>query len=397
MKKFFSLLAISISVIAGFSACGEEDATYTPIKSSIKIVNSKVDFDCLGGEGSIVFESENKVSFSCDSAWVELSQPTEGTITVKVDKNYNNLQERNAIIKLSDGQGEKDIVVIQLGITQDFTPSITTKGIPSIGIVENEKYNALWLSSNEAATYAFGYSSEEPLLISTDHEDWFSVQLTKDSLYISVEPNTTGHLRQGLLFYECGALRDVMIISQYDENEDIYGPAKLIYYTKVKEKTVKDTIDVNVTKDGIEIPGTEKKAKNGKPWVIPMKNVTNSLNFNLTNKDYAGDYGGKYDLHLIALNEVNEMTFEDASFTSMPLYDEQSHYAFMHVGFDPEWYGFVFSAFVKDAAATEANVKGNPIDYFLFANLVILPKEEAPAASFRDIDIEKVVNRLKKK
>ena len=403
MKKYFNLLAISISVIAGFSACGEEDATYTPTESSIKIVNSKVDFDCLGGEGSIVFESENKVSFSCDSAWVELSQPTEGTITVKVDKNYNNLQERNAIIKLSDGQGEKDVVVIQNGVNRDFTPTFTVKGAPTVAIVENEEYSAFWLPSNEAATYAFGYSSVEPLLLSEEHEKWYGYELTEDSLYITVTPNTSGHLRQGFLVFECGALRDVLIISQYDLNEDIYGPAKLAYidYDKKNQQLFKDTLDVNVTKDGFEIVGSEKYSKEKKPWVIPMKHNGTTLNFTLSNMSYVGDYGGKYDLDIVGIGAGFAPDFANVSYTDIPFYDWEDNATYLSVALDPEsLYGFGLGVFTMGAAATEANYKKTIYQYILGATLIISREEngDPTASSYRNIDVPTLrAKRPKKK
>ena len=403
MKKFFSLLAISISVIAGFSACGEEDATYTPTESSIKIVNSKVDFDCMGGEGSIVFESENKVSFSCDSAWVELSQPTEGTILVKVGKNYNNIQGRNAIIKLSDGQGEKDVVVIQNGVNRDFTPTFTVKGAPTVAIVENEEYSAFWLPSNEAATYAFGYSSVEPLLLSEEHEKWYGYELTEDSLYITVTPNTSGHLRQGFLVFECGALRDVLIISQYDLNTDIYGPAKLAYidYDKKNQQIFQDTLDVNVTKDGFEIVGSEKYSKEKKPWVIPMKHNGTTLNFTLSNMSYVGDYGGKYDLDIVGIGAGFAPDFANVSYTDIPFYDWEDNATYLSVALDPEsLYGFGLGVFTMGAAATEANYKKTIYQYILGATLIISREEngDPTASSYRNIDVPTLrAKRPKKK
>ena len=404
MKKFFSLLAISISILAGFSACEEEDATYTPTESSIKLIQTDVHFDCLGGEGSIVFESENKVSFSCDSAWVELSQPTEGTILVKVGKNYNNIQGRNAVIKLSDGQGEKDIVVIQNGVNRDFTPTFTVKDAPTVAIVGNEEeYSALWLPSNEAATYAFGYSSVEPLLLSEEHEKWYGYELTEDSLYITVEPNTSGHLRQGFLVFECGALRDVLIISQYDLNEDIYGPAKLAYYDydKKNKATFKDTLDVNVTKDGFEIVGSENYSKEKKPWVIPMKHNGTTLNFTLSNMSYVGDYSGKYDLDIVGIGAGLAPDFANVSYTDIPFYDWEDNATYLSVALDPEsLYGFGLGVFTMGAAATEANYKKTIYQYILGATLIISREGngDPTASSYRNIDVPTLrAKRPKKK
>lgn len=401
MKKFFSLLAISISILAGFSACEEEDATYTPTESSIKLIQTDVHFDCLGGEGSIVFESENKVSFNCDSAWVELSQPTEGTILVKVGKNYNNIQGRNAVIKLSDGQGEKDIVVIQNGVNRDFTPTFTVKGAPTVAIVENEEYSALWLPSNEAATYAFGYSSVEPLQLSEEHEKWYGYELTEDSLYITVAPNTSGHLRQGFLVFECGALRDVLIISQYDLNEDIYGPAKLAYYDydKKNDAIFNDTLDVNVTKDGFEIVGSEKLSKEKKPWVIPMKHEGTTLNFTLSNKSYVGDYSGKYDLDIVGIGAGFAPDFTNVSYTDIPFYDWEDNATYLSVALDPEsMYGFGLGVFTKGAAATEANYKKTIYQYILRATLIIDRAEtgEQSASTYRNAEVKKLLKRVKK-
>lgn len=403
MKKIFSLLAISISILAGFSACEEEDATYTPTDSSIKLIQTDVHFDCLGGEGSIVFESENKVSFSCDSAWVELSQPTEGTILVKVGKNYNNIQGRNAVIKLSDGQGEKDVVVIQNGVNRDFTPTFTVKGAPTVAIVGNEEeYSALWLPSNEAATYAFGYSAEEPLLLSEEHEKWYGYELTEDSLYITVEPNTSGHLRQGFLVFECGALRDVLIISQYDLNEDIYGPAKLAYtdYKKNSKQIFKDTLDVNVTKDGFEIVDSEKLSKVNEPWVIPMKHEGTTLNFTLSNKSYVGVYNGKYDLDIVGIGAGFAPDFANVSYTDIPFYDWEDNATYLSVALDPEsLYGFGLGVFEKGKDAKETTlIKETIYKYILGATLIIDRAEtgEQSASTYRNAEVKKLLKRVKK-
>ena len=396
MKKFFSLLAISISILAGFSACEEEDATYTPTVSSINIVKSDVFFDCLGGVGTIEFESPSNVSFSCDSSWVSLSQnKTTGAIEVSVSKNYS-IESRNALVSLSDGKAVKDVVVIQQGICKDYSPKISLNGKPSVAVVEGEEYSALWIESNDAATYAFGCTSLEPIEI-LDQDDWFTVEFANDSLYISVEPNTTGHLRQGILVYECGALRDALIISQYDLNENIYGQADLEYIAVVKNKMVDSTLVVNLTADGIELPAKVTKSKDGNPWIIPMKNAKNSLNFSLSNKSYVGDYGGKYNLNLIALDEVGQFSFEDITYTTIPFYDPENNRTSLPVILDSEWYGFAFGAFTKDAEDIDDTTFKGASDYFLQATLHIPAKKvENSAAGYRNVDVKTILKRLKK-
>ena len=398
MKKIFSLIAISTLIIAGFSACGEEDATYTPTASSINIVKADVFFDCLGGEGVIEVEDASNVSFSCDSAWVSLSQnKTTGAIAVSVSKNYS-IESRTALVSLSDGKTVKDVVVLQQGICKDYSPKISLNGKPSVAVVEGEEYSALWIESNEAATYAFGCTSLEPIEI-LDQDDWFTVEFANDSLYITVEPNTTGHLRQGFLAYECGALRDEMIISQYDLNENIYGPAVLQYTAYVKGQFLDSTLVVNVTENGIELPAKVTKSKDGNPWYIPMKNEKNTLNFSLSNKSYVGDYAGKYNLNLIALDETGATTFANVTYETIPFYEEEYNLTYLPVVLDTEWYGFIFGAYAKDAEVNADNIKA-ATDYFLQATLLIFPAETSvsTASSYRNIDVPTLrAKRPKKK
>ena len=391
MKKIFSLIAISLSIIAGFSACGEEDATYTPTVSNITIVKADVNFDCLGGEGVIEYSSKSNVTFSCDSAWVTLAQTQPGTIAVTVGKNYSNIDGRVALVHLSDGNGVKDVVVLQQGITKDYSLKLTTKDVASTAVVEDVEFPALWINTNEAATFAYGCKTLEPVEV-LEKDDWFEVEFANDSMYISVQPNTTGHLRQGFLAYECGALRDELVVTQYDEDENINGMAFLVYTAYVKGNFVDSILAVNVTPEGIEIPGTSYYAADGKNWVIPMVHEANTLNYSLSNKSYVGDYAGVYDVNLIALNGSGSATYTAVKYTTIPVYDEEEGLTYMPVTLNTSWFGFYFCAFKKGDEVTSAKSQGTTGDYFLEPTLFILPAD-AEASALRKVDVAKLARK----
>lgn len=391
MKKIFSLIAISLSIIAGFSACGEEDATYTPTVSNIAILKADVNFDCLGGEGVIEYSSKSNVTFSCDSAWVTLAQTQPGTIAVTVGKNYSNLDGRIALVHLSDGNGVKDVVVLQQGITENYSLQPTIKGQVSTAVVEDQEFPALWINSNKAATFAYGCKALEKVEV-LEKEDWFDVEFANDSMYVTVQANTTGHLRQGSLAYECGALRDELFITQYDEDENINGYAFLVYTAYVNKDFVDSILVVKVTPNGIEIPGSSEIAEDGKDWVIPMTHKANTLNYSLSNKSYVGDYAGAYDVNLVALNANGASTYANVTYTTIPLFDEENGMTYMPVTLNPSWFGFFFNAFKKGDAVTADNNVGPTGDYFLEPTLFILPAG-AEASALRKVDVAKLARK----
>ena len=388
MKKFFSLLAISFTLIAGFTACGEEDATYTPKVSSIQILKSKVSFDALGGEGTIVYSSNNKVTISCDADWVALSEPTTGTIQVQVEKNYNNIQSRNAVITLADGQGEEEIVVIQLGITKDYTFNLYDKGAVSEATIEGETLSVMNLPSDKGAAYAFAYKANDSLAIKTCSE-WISLQVDEDSIYVSVDDNTDGMLRQGLIIYEVGAMRSEIIVSQYDLEADVYGDA-VLYFKGIatdketgKQSIYVDEIPVQLTSKGIVFPGTgEEYAVDYKDWTLPLVTAGNSLIFNVPNLSYIGNNGAN-DAYAVAIDGNLKSTFDKVSMSCTPYYANlkrvgkttEEEVLIMDLSFGADYYGFSFCAVKSGKPMNKTNMRGEISPYrFLVPYLILKTK-----------------------
>jgi len=123
MKKNLGLIAIISLLVTCFVSCEEEDATYTPMVGQIKIVNADVCFDTQASSGTIVYQSNEKVTFSCDEKWVSLRDSGENIIVVEVADNLE-LIGRSAVVSLSDGNGEVNVVVQQRGVVFGYFDTV---------------------------------------------------------------------------------------------------------------------------------------------------------------------------------------------------------------------------------------------------------------------------------
>ena len=383
MKKLFSLLAISFSLIAGFSACGEEDATYTPTSSNIKIVSKDVYFDCLGGEGSVVFDAEAKVSYSCDSAWVSLAEVKQGTLSVKVAKNYE-LGARNAVIKLTDGNGTLDVVIVQMGVTQDYSVKVYGQNKkPSIFHYKNEDFGAFWIPSNDAATAEYKFASLEPVELLSLPE-WLSMEITTDSTFsVSVEPNTTGAVRQGTIIYESGALISMLVVTQFDYQQLLQNSDAYLYFSTVGENGFEDgTMPAVLTNTGIELPDFKGYSKDKKTaWKIPFSIENNTLNYTFTSCKKVGDVQGMYDVYNVGVTKAGSVSFQSASAAqSLVLADG---YSFIPVSFGPNYWGFGLGLVSKGKALNENNLQ-QVFMYLFDVDLLLLPKQQTGAAELRE-------------
>lgn len=131
MKKLLSLLAIVTLFVAGFTSCGEDDATYTPAVSSIQIKTADVKFDPQASTGKIVYSANAKVTFSTEASWITLSQSEANAINVEVTDNTE-LIGRTGVVVLTDGTGKVNVIVQQKGLAFGFYDG-EYKEIPAAG------------------------------------------------------------------------------------------------------------------------------------------------------------------------------------------------------------------------------------------------------------------------
>ncbi|MCR5394608.1 MAG: hypothetical protein K6E86_04370 [Bacteroidales bacterium] len=355
MKKFFSLLASSVIIAAGFTACGEDDATYTPVTSNIKITSTAIDFTALGGEGYITYTSSSAITYDCDAEWVSVSEAEQGKLTLTVAKNYE-LDGRVAIVTLSDKQGDTEVSVIQQGVTQDYSIEVTSGGEAALFYTDEGNFPAINIPSDSAGTFAFGI--EAPMAVEFAYDaDWLSVSASDDSIYVTVTDNETGHIRQTQIAYECGAKRDAIVLTQ-SEPSDLYGLG-IMTYKYVEGDKVKDSVQyVYITAKGIAILDCDGLDPNGGSWLLPATINEGTADFTFSCPGYVGDYGGVFDIYALAVNSKLNPVLTSSSDVRSAIYDAENGCSTIPVSFGSGYLGFALGAFTQNKPVNENNYQG---------------------------------------
>lgn len=112
MKKILSLVML-LAGVTMFTACGDDDPTYTaPAKLTIKSADAF--YEATGGTGTIVVSSNEAITATTDANWLTVSVAGQ-TVTLTVSAN-DKLEGRSANINLKSASASAKVNITQKGI-----------------------------------------------------------------------------------------------------------------------------------------------------------------------------------------------------------------------------------------------------------------------------------------
>ena len=233
MKKL-SIYYMLLVCLLTFAACSDDD--YTPNVSPLKITESNVAFTAKGGEGEIVVTSTTPIaSVASSDSWCTAA--TNGDYKVKVSVAVNdNLDSRSSVVTIKDQNGnETNIAVTQAGL---------------LFVLNKHKF----VVGDDAATSFMKLVHSNDVTVSVAEDvDWLQASIVGDSLQLNPTANTTGEVRSGYVYCQCGPREDSVLVVQ-GSTADLYGD----YYFAGQDKSgklmyIKSTLSQGTSSDNLKL------------------------------------------------------------------------------------------------------------------------------------------------
>ena len=271
--KLFNFCIAAAALL--LTACGDDDATYTPTPT-LDITDSDVLFDPQGGTGSITTNSTGTLQAETTSSWLTL-QVQGNRVAVDVQQNPS-LDGRSAKVSLKADGRETAIVVTQKGMVFEVVKK------------------AFVVESNASTTVQSAVTHMMPVTVETA-DDWLSPQFDEQSgqLSIGLSPNTTGTVRSGSILVKSGEASERISVTQYDLAQDIYGYYSFDYRTKNGEQ---QSLLAIVQADEMELLFSATNS-----FYIPITVDNDSHTLTVTSPAYIGRYAGNYYTYLLVGHE----------------------------------------------------------------------------------------------
>ena len=208
MKKLYSFFVL-LAAVTMFTACGDDDATYTPTPI-LEVSNADLIFEATGGNGTIQVNTTGTLTATTESSWVTLSV-SGNTVNVTVAENPT-LNGRSATIKLTAN-----------GITSQV--SATQKG-GTYGLIDGTTFSF----DNRARNLNLALVHTSAVKVESLC-NWLtaSFNTSTDEFEIKVDENDSGWRRTGKIAFQTGDIRDTITISQFDFIACIQGEYRLWY------------------------------------------------------------------------------------------------------------------------------------------------------------------------
>ena len=184
---FWSLLALGSISCVNQPVAPEEPAV------EIKVKSSQLDFPATGGNGYITLDTEEAITAVSDRDWC-IPEVSGQTVKLTVGA-YDELESRNTNLRLTVGESTLRVTVRQMGILVKMPPCDTTYRLG------DGRYTILLPASSDGGMEVSG-------------ESWISGTYESGALILTVEPNDSGHIREGYARFQAGIIRDSIRIIQ---------------------------------------------------------------------------------------------------------------------------------------------------------------------------------------
>lgn len=201
MKRIFFILIMAGSLIT-MASCSDDSQTIEP--SPLQIVKSDIKFTALGGTGTVTVTSTTPIASATSSdSWCTLEVTTDTTVSVTAQP-YTGKESRNALITITDGNGnEAHVAASQTGAFFFLEQDSVVVGDTPEGTV----------------TVGMKHSSDVTI---TNSADWIHVEASGDALTFSIDDNTTGNVRSSKVYVSSLDMTDSVFVLQF-EHADIVG------------------------------------------------------------------------------------------------------------------------------------------------------------------------------
>lgn len=264
MKRIFNLILIALCVISYTSCTNDEGIEYIR-ESKIKIISRDVSFPAAASQGTIVVEAPGAISVTTtDKGWCTTSV-SGSTIQVNVEENPG-LEGRNSMLTIHCGNDSTSIAIQQSGVTFHLSAGTNI------------------MVDDDADTYSYDLKCNTDIKL-TSSEDWITVNFEEGKLNITLEENSTGHLRTGSIAYTAGAFQDKIIVTQCEFDKDLAGDYHLLFTDPQDEKVKYYNATLSRTENNynLALPDLELS--------IPLVYNPNTGIVSFKAGQYLGDYG----------------------------------------------------------------------------------------------------------
>lgn len=394
MKKIYKSLFITMIAAAGFTACSDYEAPDITTESAITIVSRNTDFPAAASTGVIKFKADGPVTVSSANDWITAS--VEGDeINISVVQN-NSIDGRAGSIIVKNGNAEDEISIIQSGIIFKFDEvgEIATDSDPSTHAYPIDANAPIEVSSDAdwvkvavadgklsisidpnptldprsaTVTVKCGDTTYEipvaqkglvfplfkiPTLRVNDSQstttyefkaditvnftsdaDWAKGEFANNTVTITTEPNTTGHIRYANLTYEVAGETGSLAITQAEFDKDIAGDLYIAfndYFENLELAILPATLSRSENSYTLAI--TDITVRNTPVYTLPVDYNDETLSITISSYPAAiGTWGSYYCFLMpVTLNEAGDDI--DVYFTRNQKMDAQFVYTVSSTG-----------------------------------------------------------------
>lgn len=268
MKNKFIYILLSLAAVLPFTACDDDDEE---TGDSITIVSSDLLFDAAASTGSLTFEAEGSVSVSTDSEWCTATV-SGNTVTVSVTEN-SSISGRSTRLHLTNSSETVSVTVQQQGMRFYI-----------------EDGSSALVVGDDAATETFTITTNldlSSISFSQTDDDWFTASINSDGdLELELSENSTGHVREGAIYYSFSEVSGTIPVYQFDFDTDIAGTVIFMYATSSGGTT--NATSATLSTSGLTFTYDSTK------YTIPLTFLEEKLKFRLFMGQYCGKYSSYY-------------------------------------------------------------------------------------------------------
>ena len=199
MKKILSLVML-LAGVTMFTACGDDDTTYTaPAKLAIKSADAF--YEAAGGTGTIVVSSSEAITATSEASWLTVSVAGQ-TITLNVSAN-DKLEGRSTNVVLKSATASTKVNITQKGIiygvpdVDEFVMTDTLDSKVSIPVAQTVGMTVTSLTDWLTATFNGETSAIDLVAAANDTE---TARVGYVAVKTGVIEDTIAVTQQGIIF-----------------------------------------------------------------------------------------------------------------------------------------------------------------------------------------------------
>ena len=284
MKKLYSLIAL-LAAVTLFTACGDDDATYSPTPK-LEVTAVDVLFEPEGGQGSITVNTASGLTATTEASWLTLTV-SGNQVTATADAN-NTLDGRSAKITLQADGAQAIVTATQKGSVY--------------GVILSDDLLQIADTANSLTAIPVFHSGAVTVESLTD---WLSASFDEESSSIVVtgQANPDKASRTGYVAFATANVKDTLAITQkgnFDFATGVLGDYMFVfrYVDEEAQDFAWTYYDAKLTADGltIQIPVSQTMTL---PYTVPVEiDADNEVVKLGPNGSFLGMYGSSYYVFL---------------------------------------------------------------------------------------------------